>query len=120
MTLDEKINRQTIMKRMRSINQSLPYEKDYVYNFCHYYADNLPQYISPGVFINSVGDLLNELMFGKNGAAEHPHGKHLIGLESMSYVQIMLKIPDVAAAVFPDDFSRRVTEIYDSVISSKS
>ena len=116
MSLEGMIPTEPIKEKLRNLRQYMPKRDDIIYEFGAYLADRLNPELVPEGFNMIVERALHDLQKGTNGCTGQPiRNSRLVGNPPIMYGLLRTQIPDIAAAVCPEDFAKGVRECYEQV-----
>lgn len=97
-------------KRLANLKEFMPDANEQVATFGRFLAEYLNPELIPQGFVMGCELALNDLQEGTDGFTGEPiKGFHkLLGYPPMIYALVRMEIPDIADAVFPEDFASEV------------
>ena len=120
MVLESKaISTEPIKKKLKSLREYMPDQKDIVYDFATYLADRLYPKLVPEGFSTIAELALYDLQKGINGFTGQPIKSSLVGYPSMVYRLLRIQVPKIADAVCPEEFAQGVRKMYDIIREGK-
>ena len=97
-------------RRLQQLSQYLPKQRQIVYDFAAYVANNYRGVFTPQGFVMVAAAALLDLQKGVSGWTGNPVDNYLVNLTSDTYRVIEKAIPKIAEAIFPADFARIVKQ----------
>ena len=113
----EAISTEPIKEKLRNLAELMPKEHEVLYHFGEYLAERLGSHptLLPQGFNITAELALYDLQTGVDGYTGKPIRSHLVGYSSQIFNFLRMRVPDIADAVCPEDFSREVREFQDTV-----
>lgn len=104
-------------EKLAELEKHMPKASDeVVYKFGHFLAGRLnnPEIVPQG-FVMACELALYDLQQGVDGFSNKPIQSSLVGYPPMIYGLLRMEIPEIAKAVFPEDFAAEVKTMFDEV-----
>jgi hypothetical protein len=113
MSIDEAISMEPVKEKLRNLREHMPDQQDETYAFGAYLADRLNPKLVPMGFNMAAELTLYDLEKGVDGFSGQPINSVLVGYPSMVYDLLRTQVPQIAEAVCPEDFAKRVKDFYE-------
>jgi len=102
-------------QKLAELKKYLPDATDDLIDFGCFLAGRLNPTLAPRGFVIACGLALYDLQQGIDGLTKKPIHSKLVGYPSMIYGLIRMEIPEIAKAIFPEEFAVGVKTMFDEI-----
>lgn len=103
-------------KKLANLREFIPdANHELLYDFGRHLASYLNSELVPQGFVMGCELALYDLQVGVNGFTGKPIQSSLVGYPPIIYALLRMKIPNIAAAIFPADFAEQVKAFVEQV-----
>ena len=119
MKLEPAIDMGPAKERLRHLRDYMPDADNVLCDLAAYLADRIHRQVVPTGFALGAVLAISDLEIGVNSITQEPIRNSLVGYPSGMYRLMVNALPQIADAVFPEEFARGVREVYDAVDAIK-
>jgi hypothetical protein len=101
-----------VKEKLANLEQYLPGQQKTTYDFARYLATTLSGRLAPAGFNLKFQFALADAQVGINGLTHEPVPSEISDLPSIIYTVLEMQMPAIAKAVCPDEFAKKVNEVY--------
>ena len=119
MSLEGAISMEPVKEKLRNLREHMPNEDVIIHHLGAHLADYLNPTLVPEGFILATELAFYDMEKGVNGFSGKQVSRKLSGYPLQLYAVLRLRIPEIVAAVCPEDFASKVNECYERINQKK-